>query len=107
MRLLALTTLSFRVDSRIKKRLEALARSTGRSRSSLAAEALKEYVSASEWQIAGVKRAIGSLSRGEGIPHEEVKAWLQRSRPDQIWQTSRPIKASPKGRQPKSRIAKP
>jgi len=102
-----LTTLSPRVDFRIKKRLETLARSTGRSRSSLTAEAIKEYVSASERQIAGVKRAIGSLSRGEGILHEEVKAWLQRKRPDRIWQTSRPIKASPKGRHPKSRNAEP
>jgi RHH-type rel operon transcriptional repressor/antitoxin RelB len=30
-----------------------------------------------EWQVAGVKRAMASLDRGEGVPHEEVKDWVK------------------------------
>jgi predicted transcriptional regulator len=73
-----LTTLTLRLDLRLKKRLESLARRTGRSRSSFAADAIEEYISVNEWQIAGVKRAIRSLHRGEGVPHEQVKGWLRR-----------------------------
>ena len=46
------------------------------SRSFLAAEALNEYLDVNEWQVAGVRKAMGSLDRGESIPHEQVKAWV-------------------------------
>jgi predicted transcriptional regulator len=70
------TTFTVRVEPEVKKRLEKLARSTGRTRSFLAAEALNEYLDVNEWQVAGVKRAIASLDRGEGVPHKEVKDWV-------------------------------
>jgi RHH-type transcriptional regulator, rel operon repressor / antitoxin RelB len=70
------TTFTVRVEPDVKKRLERLAKSTGRTRSFLAAEALNEYLDANEWQVAGVKRAIASLDRGEGVSHQEVKEWV-------------------------------
>jgi predicted transcriptional regulator len=70
-------TFTVRVDSAVKKRLEKLAKSTGRSRSFLAAEAIGEFVDVNEWQIAGIKRAMQSLDRGEGIAHEQVKEWVR------------------------------
>jgi predicted transcriptional regulator len=70
------TTFTVRIESEVKKRLEKLARSTGRSRSFLAAEALNDYLDVNEWQVAGVKRAIASLDRGEGVSHQEVKDWV-------------------------------
>ncbi len=69
-------TFTVRVDSGVKKRLERLAKSTGRSRSFLAAEAINEYLEVNEWQVAGIKRAIASLDRGEGIPHDSVRDWV-------------------------------
>jgi RHH-type transcriptional regulator, rel operon repressor / antitoxin RelB len=69
-------TFTVRVDATAKKRLERLAKSTGRSRSFLAAEAINEYLDVNEWQVAGIKRAIASLDRGEGVPHERVKDWV-------------------------------
>jgi RHH-type transcriptional regulator, rel operon repressor / antitoxin RelB len=69
-------TLTIRFDSAVKKRLEKLSKSTGRSRSFLAAEAIGEFVDANEWQIAGIRRAIASLDRGEGVSHERVKEWV-------------------------------
>lgn len=70
------TTFTVRVDSAAKKRLEKLAKSTGRSRSFLAAEAINEYLDVNEWQVAGIKKAIESLDRGHGVPHEQVKDWI-------------------------------
>jgi RHH-type rel operon transcriptional repressor/antitoxin RelB len=59
-----------------KKRLEKLAKSTGRSRSFLAAEAINGYLDLNEWQVAGVQKAVASLDRGEGIPHQRIKEWV-------------------------------
>jgi RHH-type rel operon transcriptional repressor/antitoxin RelB len=70
------TTFTVRVDTGVKKRLERLAKSTGRTRSFLAAEAINEYLEVNEWQVAGIKRAIASLDRGEGIRHHLVKDWV-------------------------------
>jgi predicted transcriptional regulator len=70
------TTLSVRVDRADKERLEALAKSTGRSRSFLAAEAISEYLAVNEWQVAATRQAIVSLERGEGVDHHEVKDWV-------------------------------
>ena len=70
------TTVSVRIDPVIKKRLEKLAKSTGRSRSFLAAEAINEYLDLNEWQVAGIQKAVASLDRGEGVLHEQVKEWV-------------------------------
>ena len=70
------TTFTVRVETDVKKRLEKLAKSTGRSRSFLAAEALSEYLDVNEWQVAGVRKAMATLDRGESAHHEQVKAWV-------------------------------
>jgi len=70
------TTFTIRVEPEVKKRLEKLAKSTGRTRSFLAAEALSEYLDVNEWQVAAVRRAMASLDRGDGVPHQEVKDWI-------------------------------
>jgi RHH-type transcriptional regulator, rel operon repressor / antitoxin RelB len=70
------TTFTVRIEPGVKKRLEKLAKSTGRSRSYLAAEALNEYLDVNEWQVEGIKKAVASLDRGEGIQHEDVKEWV-------------------------------
>ena len=47
-----------RLPKSVKNKLERLARSTKRSRSALAAEAIAGYVEVNEWQIAGIKQAL-------------------------------------------------
>jgi RHH-type rel operon transcriptional repressor/antitoxin RelB len=69
-------TVSVRINLAAKKRLEKLAKSTGRSRSFLAAEAINGYLDLNEWQVAGVQKAVASLDRGEGIPHQRIKEWV-------------------------------
>jgi predicted transcriptional regulator len=70
------TTVSVRINLTAKKRLEKLAKSTGRSRSFLAAEAINEYLDLNEWQVTGVQNAMATLDRGKGIPHQRVKEWV-------------------------------
>jgi predicted transcriptional regulator len=71
----ASTTFTVRVDTATKKRLERLAKNTGRSRSFLAAEAINEYLDVNEWQVAGIKAAIETVDREGTISHAEVEAW--------------------------------
>jgi RHH-type transcriptional regulator, rel operon repressor / antitoxin RelB len=60
-----------------------MARSTGRSRSFLATEAISAYLDDNEWQISGIVAALSSLDRGEGIPHKRVRQWVA------SWETGR------------------
>ena len=69
-------TFTVRVDATTKKRLEGLAKNTGRSRSHLAAEAINEYLDVNEWQVAGIKAAIEEVDHEGTIPDAEVEAWL-------------------------------
>ena len=70
------TVISVRISKNVKQRLARVAESMKRSQSFIAAEAIEEFVAVQEWQIAGIKEALASLDRGEGIPHEEVKRWV-------------------------------
>jgi RHH-type transcriptional regulator, rel operon repressor / antitoxin RelB len=70
------STFTVRVDSSQVKRLEALAESTGRSRSFLAAEAIDAYLEVNEWQVEGIKKAMVSMDANGGVDHAEVKAWI-------------------------------
>jgi RHH-type transcriptional regulator, rel operon repressor / antitoxin RelB len=83
-------TFSVRLDRAAKARLQKLAKSTGRSRAYLAAEAIHEYLDVNEWQVVGINRAMASLDRGKGIAHERVSAWVA------SWET-RKERPAPKG----------
>jgi ribbon-helix-helix CopG family protein len=52
------TTFTVRVDTAAKKRLEKLAKSTGRSRSFLAAEAINEYLDVNECRLQVSRRRL-------------------------------------------------
>jgi len=69
-------TFSVRLDRKAKARLQKLAKSTGRSRSFLAAEAIVAYLDTNEWQVAGIHKALTSLDRGKGISHARVSEWV-------------------------------
>ena len=69
-------TFSVRLDHEAKARLQKLAKTTGRSRSFLAAEAIVAYLDTNEWQIAGITKALSSLDHGKGVAHERVSDWV-------------------------------
>ena len=70
------STFTVRMDNAQIKRLEALADSTGRSRSFLAADAINAYLDVNEWQVAGIKKAIASMDANGGVDHADVKNWV-------------------------------
>ena len=73
------TTITVRLDTSLKNKLEALAKSTQRSKSWLAAEAIAAYIEQEFWQIQQIEAAIQQADRSETewIAHEDVSAWLR------------------------------
>lgn len=70
--------MTVRVDRKLKARLEKLAKATARTKSFLAAEAIREYVELNEWQVAEIKAALKEADRADTqwVDHDEVKKWL-------------------------------
>ena len=71
------TTLSVRLNTDTKKRLEALAKRARRSKSFLAAEAIAAFVEAESWQLDEIQAGLTELDQGRGVPHKEVSTWLR------------------------------
>ena len=67
-----------RLDGGLKAKLEALARSTKRSRSYLAAEAIAAYVELNEWQIGEIEAGIAELDSGQVVCEEAAEELYDR-----------------------------
>ena len=61
-------TLSIRIDSETKQRLDALAKRSRRSKSFLAAE---------EWQLGELQAGFEDLDAGRTVSHDKVSTWLK------------------------------
>ena len=72
------TTMTLRLEEDVKARLDKLAGATRRSKSFLAAEAIREFVENNEWQIREVKAAIKEANAGDFASDEEVAALARR-----------------------------
>lgn len=68
------STVTIRLEESTKIKLEKLAESTHRTRSFLAAEAIKAFVENNEWQIAEIQQAIAEADAGEFATQAEVEA---------------------------------
>ncbi len=73
--------MTIRVDRKTKTRLEKLARAMERTKSYVAAEAIRAYVDLNEWQIAQIKAALKEADAGEFVSDKEVEAVVKRWRP--------------------------
>jgi RHH-type rel operon transcriptional repressor/antitoxin RelB len=69
---------TIRVDRRTKARLERLAKAMDRTKSFVAAEAIRTYIDLNEWQIAETKTAIKEADRGEFASDHEVQAVIKK-----------------------------
>ncbi len=67
------TTMTIRLDTEIKNRLDQLAEATHRSRSFLAAEAIRDFVELNEWQIQEIKSALNEADSGDFASDKAVK----------------------------------
>ncbi|HSB25857.1 MAG TPA: ribbon-helix-helix protein, CopG family [Burkholderiaceae bacterium] len=66
--------MTLRLEDDVKARLDKLADATQRSKSFLAAEAIREFVENNEWQIREIKAAIKEANAGDFVSDEEVAA---------------------------------
>ncbi len=67
------TVITTRIDAALRAKLEALARSTRRSKSFLAAEAIAAYVELNEWQIGEITAGINELDSGEALSEKQAE----------------------------------
>lgn len=68
--------LSLRIASSTKKRIEALAQATRRSKSFVVEEAINQYLELNEWQIESIERGLEDVKAGRVISHEDMlKEW--------------------------------
>jgi RHH-type rel operon transcriptional repressor/antitoxin RelB len=78
------SVLTLRLDPKLKKQLDRLSEATNRSRSFVAAEAIREYVELNNWQIEETIKAIAEADRGDFATDKEVERaltkWTRRAR---------------------------
>ena len=77
------TTMTLRLEVDIKERLETLAEATQRSKSYLAAEAVRDYLELNEWQIRETRQALTEAEAGDFASAEDMAAlaakWAERA----------------------------
>lgn len=66
------TTMTIRVQSDVKDKLDRLAQDTRRSKSFLAAEALAAYVDHELAILDGIGEALTDIEAGRLVPHEQA-----------------------------------
>jgi len=78
------SVLTLRLNAKLKNQLDRLSKAMNRSRSFVAAQAIEEFVSLNEWQIAEIKKAIGEADRSDFASDKQVqqslKRWMRRAR---------------------------
>ena len=68
--------ITIRVDPKTKEKLEEMARAMDRTKSYIAAEAIRDYIQLNEWQIQAIQEGINQADKGEMIYHDEIrKKW--------------------------------
>ncbi|MCL4536704.1 MAG: CopG family transcriptional regulator [Nitrospirae bacterium] len=71
------------ISEDLSKRLERLARTTKQSKSSLAAQAIEDFLTVQEWHIQAIKEGIEAADRGDVVSHKEavteLKKWSRRA----------------------------
>lgn len=73
-----MSVMSLRLPDELSDTLANLAKATGRSKSFLVIDALKEYLSREAWQIAELQRAVQEADAGDFASEDEVKAVMDK-----------------------------
>ncbi|HLZ41749.1 MAG TPA: ribbon-helix-helix protein, CopG family [Candidatus Sulfotelmatobacter sp.] len=78
------SVLTLRLDPKLKRQLDRLSRATSRSRSFVAAEAIREYVALNQWQIEETTKALSEADDGDFASERDVDRtltkWTRRAR---------------------------
>ena len=72
------TTMTIRLEDDVKDRLNVLAEATQRSKSYLAAEAIRAYVENNEWQIGEIQAALREADAGDFATDKDVATLAKR-----------------------------
>lgn len=72
------TTMTIRLAPELKAKLDQLAGVTHRSKSFLAAEAIREFVELNEWQLAELQQAVREADAGDFAGDDEVTTVLSK-----------------------------
>jgi len=66
------TKMTIRLDGDLNEQLERLAAATRRSKSYLAAEAIREFIEVDEWQVQEIQQALREADAAEFGSDDEV-----------------------------------
>lgn len=66
------------ISENLSKRLERLAKTTKQSKSSLASQAIEDFLTVQEWHIHAIKEGIEAADRGDVVSHKEAIAELKK-----------------------------
>jgi len=65
--------MTIRLEPELKSRLDKLSAATHRSKSFLAAEAVREFIELNEWQIDEIKAAVKEADTGDFASEQEIR----------------------------------
>jgi len=68
------TTMTVRLEDGVKDRLDQLAEATQRSKSFLAAEAIRAFVETNEWQIGEIRAALREADASDFASVKDIAA---------------------------------
>ena len=71
-------TMTVRLPTNLKERLERLASATQRSKSWLAVDAIQHYLELQEWQVAEIEEGLAEADAGSFASDGEVRAVLDK-----------------------------
>lgn len=74
----ASTAMTLRLEPGLRKQLDHLAKAQRRSRSFIAAEAIREYVAANEWQIEEIRKGLEEADRGDFATEQQVRRTMNK-----------------------------
>lgn len=73
-----MSVVSVRVTKEMEQQLNALAESTGRTKSWLVGQAVQDYLNRELWQVTEIKRAIAEADAGDFASDEEVATKMKK-----------------------------
>ncbi|WP_434462024.1 CopG family ribbon-helix-helix protein [Serratia plymuthica] len=73
-----MSVMSVRLPEDLSEQLEALAKATGRTKSFLAGQAIRDFINREAWQIAEIQQAITEADKGDFAADDEMEARFKR-----------------------------
>ncbi|CAI2504363.1 CopG family ribbon-helix-helix protein [Serratia liquefaciens] len=68
-----MAVMSVRLSEDLSEQLEALAKATGRTKSFLAGQAIRDFINREAWQIAETQQAIIEADQGDFVSDDEME----------------------------------